>query len=238
VELRNPNLGLFVKLPSTQAIEIAAAADFDFCVIDLEHSQLSEGDAIGLASHAAAIEFPALVRIPEVDRGAVNRLLEAGAVGIQLSTVRRAEQVAELRAATRYSPEGDRSISLAHRRADYGGTSMADYLGAERSSPPLVVAQIETATTDDPLEEILAAAPDVAFIGTADLRADVGLDQGAYERRVEEIVEATVSTDVVLGAFGLEDPRVTYRLITSDLTLLRTGAATAVENGRPRFSAG
>jgi 4-hydroxy-2-oxoheptanedioate aldolase len=233
VKLRNLNFGLFVKLPSSQVVEIAASAGFDFCVIDLEHSQLTESDAIDLASHAAAIGLPSLVRIPEVDRGVVNRLLEAGAIGIQLSTVRRAAQVTDLRAATRYAPEGERSISLSHRRADYGGDSMAEYLEAERRTPPLVVAQIETATTDDPLDEILAAGPDVAFIGTADLRADVGLDAGAYEERVREIIDEVEAAGVVLGAFGLDDPRVTYRLISSDLAVLRSGAAGSLGEARP-----
>jgi 4-hydroxy-2-oxoheptanedioate aldolase len=232
VELRNLNLGLFVKLPSTQAIEIAAAAGFDFCLIDLEHSQLGEADAIRLASHAAAIGLPAIARVAETDRGAVNRLLEAGAVGIQLSTVRSAAQVHELRAATRYSPEGERSISLAHSRAGYGGASMSDYLASQRKSPPLVVAQIETAETDDSLAEIIAAKPDVVFIGTADLQADVGLDEAAYRARVAEIADAVEAAGAVLGAIALDDPRVRYRVLSSDLALLRTAAAAAVDAER------
>jgi 4-hydroxy-2-oxoheptanedioate aldolase len=232
VELRNLTTGIFVKLPSTQAIEIVAAAGFDFCLIDLEHSQLGEADAVRLASHASALGFPALVRIPEVDRGVVNRLLEAGAAGIQLSTVRTAAQIDELRAASRYSPDGDRSISLAHRGADYGGTSMADYLAFQRQSPPLVVAQIETAETDDSLEQIVAAKPDVVFIGTADLRADVGLDEDAYQRRIEEIATAVESGGGTLGAFGLDDSRVRYRVVTSDLALLRAGAIATVDTER------
>jgi 4-hydroxy-2-oxoheptanedioate aldolase len=109
---------------------------------------------------------------------------------------------------------------------------MAEYLEHERSSPPLVVAQIETATTDDPLEQILAAGPDVAFVGTADLRADVGLDQAAYEARVEEIASAAQAAGVVLGAFGLDDPRVAYDVVASDLALLHAGAASAVSARR------
>jgi 2-keto-3-deoxy-L-rhamnonate aldolase RhmA len=202
-------------------------------VIDLEHSMLGEGDAMRLAHHAAAMGFPALVRIPELDGGAVNRLLEAGACGIQLSTVRRAEQVRRLRAATCYSPDGDRSISLAHRGADYGGTTMGDYLAAERGSPPIVVAQVETAETDDPLDEIVAARPDVVFIGTADLKADVGLDDDAFSRRVAEVSDAVESGGVVLGGIALRDPRVRYRVLSSDLALLRSAglAATDEEGG-------
>jgi 4-hydroxy-2-oxoheptanedioate aldolase len=232
VEPRNLKLGVFVKLPSTQAIEIARSAGFDFCLIDLEHSQLDEGDAMRLAAHAAALGFPAIARVAGIDRGQVNRLLEAGAAGIQLSTVRTAAQVRELRAATRYAPAGERSISLAHARADYGGHSMGEYLAAEEASPPLVIAQIETAETDDSLEEIVAAGPDVVFIGTADLSADVGLDREAFDARVTEICDTVAEAGVVLGAIGVEDPRVTYRVLGADLALLRSAMASAVDSAR------
>src|SRR2546421_12250572 len=73
-------VGTFVKLPALDSIEIVAAA-LDFAVVDLEHSQLAEGDALRLLRHAAALGFPALVRVAAADRGLVNRLLEAGAGG-------------------------------------------------------------------------------------------------------------------------------------------------------------
>ncbi|MEA2153503.1 MAG: 4-hydroxy-2-oxoheptanedioate aldolase [Solirubrobacteraceae bacterium] len=228
MDLRKLNSGLFVKLPSTQVVELAAAAGFDFCLIDLEHSQLGESDAMRLLSHAAALGFPALARVSELDRGAVNRLLEAGACGIQLSTVRTADEVNALRAATRYAPEGSRSISLAHSRAAFGATPMADYLASERKSPPLVIAQIETAETDDTLAEIVAARPDVVFIGTADLSADVGLDAERFERRVAEIADVVTAAGVVLGAIALDDARVGYRVLSSDLALLRSAATGAL----------
>ena len=232
MKLRSENLGLFVKLPSTQALEVAAGAGFDFCLIDLEHSQLDEADAMRLAAHAAAIGFPAVARIAANDRGLVNRLLEAGCVGIQLSTVRTATQVRELRAATRYAPAGSRSISLAQRRAGYGSVGMGDYLAAEAADPPLVIAQIETATTEDTLAEILAAGPDVVFVGTADLRADLELDAAAFDARVAEICDAVEAGGVVLGAIALDDPRVLFRAVGSDLSLLQSASSAAVASAR------
>src|SRR4051794_41908750 len=73
-------VGTFVKLPALETVDLCAAA-LDFCVVDYEHSQLAEADVLRLVRHAAARTFPAVVRIPEVDRGLVNRLLEAGAAG-------------------------------------------------------------------------------------------------------------------------------------------------------------
>jgi 4-hydroxy-2-oxoheptanedioate aldolase len=225
--LRNRRRGLFVKLPSTEVIDIVAAAGHDFAVVDLEHSQLGEDAARGLVRHARAIGLPALVRLPAHDRGAVNRLLEAGAAGIQLSTVRRASQVRELRAALRYAPDGDRSISVAHAQAGYGGIALAEYLDAQREDPPLLVAQIETARTDDPLDDILAERPDVVFLGLTDLTVDLGLDRERVQARVEEVADAAQRAGIPLGAFGLDDPRVVYSVEGSDLSLLRTAVARA-----------
>jgi 4-hydroxy-2-oxoheptanedioate aldolase len=216
--------GLFVKLGSVEVIELAAES-VDFAVIDLEHSPLTDGDAIRLAGHARLIGFPALVRLPEVDRGLVNRLLEAGAAGIQLSSVRSAEQVKALRSAALYAPRGSRSVSLAHRMAGYGSKPLGQYV--ETLDEPLLVAQIETAETDDPLDEVLAAGPDVAFIGVTDLAVDLGLDDERLGRRIQEIRVAAQRADVVLGGFGMRDPDVRYCIDSSDLALLRTAMAHA-----------
>jgi 4-hydroxy-2-oxoheptanedioate aldolase len=228
LELRNRKRGLFVKLPSTEVIDIVAASGHDFAVVDLEHSQLSEAQARGLVRHAAAIGLPALVRVAQLDRGVVNRLLEAGAAGVQLSTVRRSSQVRELREAVSYPPRGTRSISLAHPQAAYGGVELADYLAQQHAAPPLVVAQVETAHTDDPLEAILAEAPDVVFLGLTDLTVDLGLDGARVRARVEEVAAAAEQAGVPLGAFGLQDdPRVVYHVGSSDLALLRGAVASA-----------
>src|SRR5436190_11653808 len=128
LELVNRPRGLFVKLPSTEVIDMTMAAGFQFAVVDLEHSQLSEAQARTLVRHARALGLPALVRLPENDRGTVNRLLEAGAAGIQLSTVRSAAEVRELRSFMHYAPQGTRSISLTHPQAGYGRRPLGDYL--------------------------------------------------------------------------------------------------------------
>jgi 4-hydroxy-2-oxoheptanedioate aldolase len=228
LELFNRRRGLFVKLSSLDVVEIIARSGFDFAVVDLEHSQLAEAEALMLLRHARALKFPALVRIPALDRGIVNRALEAGACGVQLSTVRRTTEVSELLAATRYAPRGSRSISLSHPEAEFGALSLGEYLRAAESARPLIVAQIETADTVDPLEEILAAGADVAFLGMTDLTVELGLDTERTRARVEEIAHAAQRVGIPLGAFGLDDdPRVVYQLVSSDISLLREAVANA-----------
>lgn len=226
LDLGKRNRGLLVKLPSTEVIDVVAGAGLDFAVVDLEHSLLAESDAFRLARYASALGVPALVRIPAVDRGLVNRLLEAGAAGIQLSMVRTAEQIEALAAACRYAPAGSRSISLGHALAGYGAAPLRDYLRAAEDRRPLLVAQLETAATDDPLDAILEARPDVVFIGVLDLTVELGLDEGRVRRRVDEIAAAAERAGIPLGAYGLDgDRRVRYDLVQSDLGLLRQAVA-------------
>ena len=212
--------GVFVKLPTTDVIDVVAGSGFDFAVVDLEHSQLDEGDAFRLLRHGQVLGFPVLARIPALERGLVNRLLEAGAAGIHLSTVRRASEVRDLRAACRYPPEGVRSLSLTHPAARYGAVALADYLEQQRHAA-LVVAQIETAATDDPLDAIASERPDVLFVGATDLSVDVGLDEERVRVRIDDIAAAAEREGIPLGAFGLADPRVSYDAVGTDVGLLR-----------------
>ena len=123
-------VGTFAKLSGADPGEVLAGAGFDFAIVDREHSQLSDGEARTLVRTMRAAGLPALVRLPALDRGEVNRLLEAGAAGIQLSTVRSAAEARGLRQSLRYAPGGARSISLAHAQAGYGRLGLADYLAA------------------------------------------------------------------------------------------------------------
>ena len=227
-----------MKLAALETIDIASSAGLDLVVVDGEHAQLGQSECLALVRHAAALGLPALVRIPAVDAGYVNRLLEAGAAGIQLSSLRARTERDALVAATRYPPEGTRSISLAHPSADYGAVPLGAYLERSKGGP-LLVGQIETATTVDPLDDLLPGL-DVAFIGTTDLSVDLGrpgmLDDERVRARMVEIAGAAGRASVALGAWvanaealaALSGSRPRYVIVGSDLQLLRAGIASTV----------
>jgi len=237
--------GTFVKLPSTDAVDLAAQAGLDFVVVDGEHSALAGGTILALVRHAAAVGLPALVRVPEVDGPWINRVLEAGAAGVQLSMLTARAQVEALIAATRYAPHGERSVSLAHPAAGFGAAGLADYLAAEERTPPLLVGQIETAATRDPLPGLIRGL-DVAFVGTTDLAVALGLagaaDRSPLAARVAEIAAAARTAGVALGgwvagadpdlvaAAGLGPAR--YLLAGSDLQFLGSALRAAGQGAR------
>ncbi|MFL5796859.1 MAG: aldolase/citrate lyase family protein [Actinomycetota bacterium] len=224
--------GTFVKLPALEAIDIVAGSGLDCSIVDLEHSQLAEGEALRLVRHAHALGHAVVVRVPSCDPGQLNRLLEAGASGIQLSTVRSVAQVRELVAATRYPPGGERSVSLAHPVAAYGAVPLRE---AVRGDHPLLVGQIETADTDDPLKEICGAGLDVAFAGVTDLEVGLGFDRDRLATRVAEIADAAAAAGIAFGAFAATPEAVPrdarYVALSSDVSLLRAAVDDAARRG-------
>lgn len=237
-----PLVGTFVKLPALESVDLVRSLGFDLAVVDGEHSQLDEGAILSLIRHGAALDLPMLVRTSSRDAGPLNRLIEAGAAGIQLSTLRSCAERDALVSATRYAPDGTRSVSLAHPGADYSGIPLAQYL--ERSKDfPLLVGQIETGSTLDPLPDVLRGL-DAAFIGTTDLSVDLGrpgvLDDPRVTSRVAEIAAAAANAGVALGAWvanadslaKLGDARFRYVLVGSDLQSLRAGLSTVASTAR------
>ncbi|MCC5579165.1 siderophore biosynthesis protein SbnG [Microtetraspora sp. AC03309] len=196
--------GTFVKLPTVDSVDLARQAGFDFVVVDGEHSALPDETVLALVRHAAATGLAALVRVPAVNAAWINRVLESGAAGVQLSMLTGAAETSALVAAVRYSPHGERSVSLAHPAAGFGATDLAAYLAAEDHDPPLLVGQIETATTRDPLPAVLDGL-DVAFVGTTDLAVSLGIagaaDQSALAARVAEVAAAAHAAGTAFGGW-------------------------------------
>lgn len=235
--------GTFVKLPAPDVVELCELAGFDFVVVDLEHSTLSEADAIGLVRHADRCGLPALVRIPAVDAPLICRLLENGAAGMQLSMLGEAAQTRALVRATRFAPGGARSVSMANRAAGFGRVrGIEDFLDAERADPPLLVGQIETPwwRDGDPWQPVIADL-DVVFVGTTDLAVSMGAEPGGEALRgaVAEIEDAAERHGVVFGGWapsrttaasqGLDGAH--YLVTGSDLQILAAGLDAAAGEG-------
>ena len=226
--------GTFVKLGRREVIEILANAGLDFAICDLEHSQISEQEASTMILAGLACGLPVIVRVADFQPGLVNRLLEAGAAGIQLPQVETGEQAAAFRRACEYPPDGTRSLSLAQPAAGYGSQPLADYM-RKSNEQVLIVGQLESKNIEESLSRILREL-DVAFIGTLDLTVDMGvpgkLDDPGVQQRLREIEAAARKNNKPLGIYADSPTRAAqaaaagyrYIALSSDLGAL-SGAA-------------
>jgi 4-hydroxy-2-oxoheptanedioate aldolase len=227
-----PCFGTFVKLPRPEVIDLLARAGFDFVICDMEHAQIAEEEARMVIRACAANDMPCMVRLPDPSSGLVNRLLEAGAAGIQMPRLQNAAQTAWLRRMMRFPPGGSRSVGVANALAGYGSVPLASYLALADASA-LVVGQFETVQIDDPCDPMMEGL-DAAFIGPVDLAVDYGLgaDNAAVDRHVQMVEAAAARTGTVMGAFAGNSEaaqkylRAGYRYlaVAGDITFLASAA--------------
>ncbi|MCM3766312.1 HpcH/HpaI aldolase/citrate lyase family protein [Neobacillus niacini] len=240
-----PCIGTFLKIPRPEIVDVLALAGFDFIICDMEHAQISEEEARSVIRAGVNAGIPVVVRLPEPVQGLVNRLLEAGAVGIQMPRLRKASETKELYSMMHFPPLGTRSVGVANIFANYGSVTIKDYLDSENARV-LTVGQFETKAIDDCIENMFDGL-DVAFIGPTDLAVDFGVPGNIHDpnvqRHLAEIEKAANKTGTIMGAFAGNLEQAKYYIergyrflaVSGDISLVAAGANSLVKAFRENF---
>lgn len=235
-----PCFGTFLKIPRPEVVDLLALAGFDFVICDMEHAQVSEAEAREVIKACAGVGLAVTVRLPEPVQGLVNRLLEAGAVGIQMPRLRSAEDTRQLYDMMHFPPQGSRSVGNANGWAGYGRVPVPQYL-EECNDRALVIGQFETRRIDNPIDPMMEGL-DVAFIGPMDLSVDFGapgrFDHPEVVERIGQIEEAARRNGTHMGAFvanaeksaQLVEKGYRYLAVAGDVSLLLGAAQNLVES--------
>jgi 2-keto-3-deoxy-L-rhamnonate aldolase RhmA len=230
--------GTFLKIPRPEVVDLLALAGFDFVICDMEHAQISEQEARTVIKACAAVGLPVTVRLPDPRQGLVNRLLEAGAVGIQMPRLRNRAETKSLHQMMHFPPEGARSVGNANAWAGYGTVPVSRYF-SDSNARALVIGQFETREIDEPIDEMMQEL-DVAFIGPMDLSVDFGVpgqfDHPDVVARIRRIEEAAKRTNTYMGAFvgsveqtaKLAAAGYRYLAVSGDITMLGNSARSLV----------
>jgi 2-keto-3-deoxy-L-rhamnonate aldolase RhmA len=172
-KLRNgeTTFGLWVTMESPTASEIAARMGLDWICIDTEHGEL---DLQEVANHLRAISrssTAALVRIPGIEHGLIQRTLGLGAHGIIVPRIRTAEEIERAVCFAKYPPRGLRGMGV--ERATAWGKGRADANTANQRT--IILPMIETVDSGKNLEAIMQVSDvDGFFFGPADYSASAG----------------------------------------------------------------
>lgn len=171
-------LGSWITLGNTSIAEIMAKANFDWLVVDLEHSVINIDIAGELIKTIDLCGVTPLVRLTSNDVNQIKRVMDAGSHGIVVPMVNTPEEAEQAVAATRYAPAGSRGVGLA--RAQGYGVSFQDYLKWQTDGP-VVIVQIEHKDAIENLENILKVpGVDGFIIGPYDLSCSMGIP-GEFE---------------------------------------------------------
>lgn len=180
-------IGCWLSMADMGAAEIMGTMGFDWLLIDGEHSP---NDIRSMRQQLIALEASdscALVRVPVGDQRIIKQVLDIGAQTILVPMVESAEQARELVRAVHYPPNGVRGVGAAAARASRFAWH-DNYIQTADEQICLLI-QIESNAGVAALDEILAVEGiDGAFIGPADLSADMGFAGDATGPEVQKVI--------------------------------------------------
>ncbi|GAB4372152.1 MAG: hypothetical protein Kow009_08230 [Spirochaetales bacterium] len=170
-------VGTMVRMIRNPAVaQIAKHAGLDFIMIDMEHGPLSIESFSDIAKVARSVGLGIFVRIPELSKGYVSRLMDAGADGIMCPMLSTEEEARTLVKYSRYAPIGNRGFGSNGVFNSFAGvkTDVPTFM-AEQNRATLVIAQIETREAVENIEKIAAVEGiDALLIGPNDLAISLG----------------------------------------------------------------
>lgn len=184
-------LGIFHSMGSVAAVECFGYSGLDFFIIDCEHGPADVESAMIAVIAAERHNITPLVRVREISRTAVLKMLDIGAMGLIVPFLNSLDDAKALVSYAKYAPIGQRGF--AHARVS--GFGLADYASDMQSQTEtanretLLIPQCETVGCLNDIESITALeGVDGIFVGPYDLSISLGAP-GQFE---SELVKGSI----------------------------------------------
>ena len=184
-----------------------------------------------------------IVRVPSLEGGIVQRVLDAGAEGIMLPHVDTVAHAEAAVAAVRFPPHGTRGVGGTSRAGAWGALPRDEYL-RYGNEEVVLIPQLESAEAARNAGAIArVAGVDALLVGAADLSTSLGLAEGDPEvvDLIAGAVRDTREAGLPIGNAGgpttasvqaAVDAGFTFTMMSNDATLLGSAARAAVDAGR------
>lgn len=170
--LAEQTIGSWLSFGFTQTCEIMANAGFEWLVIDMEHTAISNEMCLNLIQIIESNGVVPLVRVGDNDSLLIKQAMDAGAHGVIVPMINNVADAQEAIASIYYPPIGERGVGLGRAQA-YGVNFEKYKTWAEKET--VFIAQIEHFEAVNNLEAILNLEYVDAFIvGPYDLSASLG----------------------------------------------------------------
>ncbi len=230
-----PVFGVSVMFPSPPIVEMVGKLGFDWVLIDCEHGSTSPESVEGMALAAEVTGITPIARPWMNSPEAILRVMDRGAMGVQVPHVNTAEDARRAVESVKYHPLGNRGLAAGSRPANYGfGLAMSDYV-VEANRETLVCVQLEEGQALENLDEILKVdGVDVFFVGPSDLSQSLGYpgrsDVPEVRRSIDDAFAKIVAAGKVPGSAGNASATVKYleqgvRYLYTHLTTLLSGGS-------------
>jgi 4-hydroxy-2-oxoheptanedioate aldolase len=243
-KLREGNriVGTMVRMVRNPAIaQIAYHAGLDFIMLDLEHGPYSIETVSDITKVARSIGLGIFARAPELSKGYVSRLMDAGIEGIMVPMISTPEEAQKLVKWSRYTPIGNRGLGSNGELTDFAGMGGdAPTFMKRQNELTLAIAQIETAEAIKNIDAIAAVEGiDVLLIGPNDLAISLGIPGDIMgemnQTAIGKVADAAEKHHKVFAIHGNDallekwDSRMKMVMNTLDINILQNGFSSIVK---------
>jgi 2-keto-3-deoxy-L-rhamnonate aldolase RhmA len=200
-DLHGGRIGTWLKISSLVTLEVVSQSEFDFVIVDLEHSPISLEWIHTVCAVAQPCGTAVLVRLPDPSGAGIQRVLDVGVDGVVVPQIRTAEQAQAVLASAMFPPAGHRGVGITSRAGRWGARPRAEYI-THGNQNVLHCIQIETDESFDNLDQILdLAGLNSVLLGVADLAASLGVPAGdpVLGDLSERLVESAAARSIPCG---------------------------------------
>lgn len=186
--------GIFCSVASPINVEQMALADYDFIIIDLEHTLFNTSQVETMILAARATSLDVFIRVPLNANHLILPLLDAGVTGIVFPRIENTKQAQEAVNYCHYMPLGQRGLNST-RLNRYGMDDLARFV-EQAANQTVVIAMIESLEGLEQLDEILKVdGIDIILAGAADLSQAMGMPwQSSHPKVKEKVQEMYIKT--------------------------------------------
>ena len=233
-----PVFGVSVMFPSPQVVEMVGRLGFDWVLIDCEHGSISPESVELMAMAAELSGITPLARPWTNSPEAILRVMDRGAMGVQVPHVNTAADARRAVESVKFHPLGKRGLAAGTRPANYGfGLSKADYV-EEANRETLVCVQLEEEEALRNLGEILQVeGVDVFFVGPSDLSQSMGYPGRSDVPEVREAMDRAFAAIVAAGkaSGSAGDAQATLNYLSKGVLYLYTHIPTLLASASAEF---
>lgn len=185
-------IGVIKCLYSPELLPSIKEAGFDFVFIDMEHTQYSIQTVSNFIHNCRKVGVEPWVRVPDILRVYISRVLDAGATGIILPRVKNKEQVKEAINYIKFPPEGDRGFGFGNFTGYISCGDIKEYIEWGNSQICIIV-EIEKKEAIRNIDDILSVKGiSGVLIGPVDLTISFGVPGDINNIKVKNIIHRVI----------------------------------------------
>lgn len=172
------SIGTFINSGSWVSAEAVGIAGMDYFIVDIEHSPFGISEVTTCIRAAESKGITPFVRICDINRDLILRVLDAGTMGIIIPGIRKKEEVEKIISLAKYTPLGERGFCPT-RVCNFGygdvmKNGIQDYT-ALCNRETMVIPQCETMEALNIIEDLVSMdGVDGIFVGPFDLSLNMG----------------------------------------------------------------